>query len=429
MRRASRTRSERPISTAAMAWVVAAACLLGGAPGALCTQLEGMGEDFLVSSLSGFLDTPSVAVADDGTMVVVWARLDACGPGCADSRTRVMGRRLSDQGSPLTDEFQITDSSGPGGTNPVVKAHPDGGFVVLWQADLDPVYPPVVRRLGLDGLPVGGPVTIRPRVAGESFGGNDTAFALDVFPDGEILVAWNSTWFFSLIEAQRFSPGLQTVGRRLVVNSHSGFLDSPSAAALGDDGFVVAWFRFAPFSAGESSVQVRRFTRRGAPVGVDVTASSEPERNRFYTHPVVSAREQGYTALWQVRRPGEFLGIRGRHFASDGTPVGREFRLDEQVAGRVVDQLTATADGEGRTLAVWTHNDHQQEAIDVVARVIDVDGRLRGPAARATATVSGNQYSPSLAVGPGGQIALAWTDESFGALERRIRGRLLRLVP
>ncbi|MDA8017678.1 MAG: hypothetical protein MPN21_09545 [Thermoanaerobaculia bacterium] len=99
------------------------------------------GSEIVVESSLNNSDA-SVAMAEDGSFVVVW-RLDV-------GLTReVYSRHFDSDGVPTTSSLPLASTPGLGGRQPSVQRDPNGDFLVLWYTDISDV---LMRRLGSDGL-------------------------------------------------------------------------------------------------------------------------------------------------------------------------------------------------------------------------------------------------------------------------------------
>lgn len=93
-----------------------------------------VGSQFEVNSITpGHQDSPSVAMAPDGTFVAVW-RTESVGSRDSDSGS-IQSRRFFADGSPRGPQFQVNTYEPGAQLRPAVAVDPDGNFVIAWHSD------------------------------------------------------------------------------------------------------------------------------------------------------------------------------------------------------------------------------------------------------------------------------------------------------
>jgi len=95
------------------------------------------GADFVINSYTtDFQVNAAVALDPWGGFVVVWQSFGSWG-GDTYSRS-IQARRLTDNGVPLGDDFQVSLTEDGTQDYPDVAARTDGSFIVVWQSDVSP---------------------------------------------------------------------------------------------------------------------------------------------------------------------------------------------------------------------------------------------------------------------------------------------------
>ena len=151
-------------------------------------------------NFGGRTGTPSAAVLEDGSSIIVWQSFRAL---VEDSHNALFGRMLDADGRPAGDTFQIADFADR--TVSTAKGHevlplPDGGFAVLWNDPVgfetttpggDPTviggWAVTVQRYDAEGQPVGGPRALSQPT--EPYAREASALVL---PDGDIALVWDT---------------------------------------------------------------------------------------------------------------------------------------------------------------------------------------------------------------------------------------------
>lgn len=102
-------------------------------------------------------ETPALAIAADGGMLVAWGA-PAAGPPAPSQPARVLARRVAADGTPLGAAFQVNDQAIAGfPIEPAVAALEGGGFAVVWSSHLGVGVEQGIygRRLAANGAPTG----------------------------------------------------------------------------------------------------------------------------------------------------------------------------------------------------------------------------------------------------------------------------------
>ncbi|HZE89557.1 MAG TPA: hypothetical protein VE404_08420 [Verrucomicrobiae bacterium] len=136
--------------------------------------------DILVSAYTGSNElTPDVAVAVDGTFVVVWART-----GSTDTSH---GQRFSSTGAPFGSPFLVGDSATELAFEPRVAGDPLGNFVVSWSGVDGGGYGVAARLFNSAGLKRGPEFAVNSYTTGRQ---SSPAALMDT--DGNFVVTWRS---------------------------------------------------------------------------------------------------------------------------------------------------------------------------------------------------------------------------------------------
>jgi len=197
---------------------------------------------------------PAIAMAQAGDFVVVW-RSNIAG------RYETRARSFGPDGSAHSAELAVHAATLGDQFAPTVGMAADGKFVVAWESGRDDQYEIRARRFTRAGVAQGAVFSVQPATAGDQFA---PAVAMD--PAGDFVVAWHSRPHGDYeIRARAFAADGTAQGPEIAVNSvRSG---TQKAAAVGRDAagsFVVAWHSDA---TGDWEIAARRFhTSRGLDV-------------------------------------------------------------------------------------------------------------------------------------------------------------------
>ena len=304
-----------------------------------------------------------VAMALDGRFVVVWTG----GTSIADV---VYGRRYAANGAPLGGRIRLATIRS-GQDSPDVAMAADGSFVAAWSQRVAKEHPDDpdeiaidvnVRRFGPNGQPLG-PETL-------AIGGSDEQSGpeLAMRPNGDFVIACDiyrgESSFYDVV-AQRFSSTGDPTGELIEVNEEltaDSSQSGPAIALAADGRFAIAWTdRLSDFARGgtdfstddPTGVVIRVFAADGTALGPGRPVNTHVPGTQ--AGPAVNALPNGtFVVLWTSGddQDGDEYGIFGRLVAADGTPRGREIRINIQRGGlQWAPALAIAANGKG--VAAW----------------------------------------------------------------------------
>ncbi len=304
-----------------------------------------LGGEFAVSQYRS--SRPSgVATDAEGNFVVVWG---SGGPGCPGCRNDyVKGRRFSASGVPRGNQFAISDP--PGGFytgDGSLAVHPDGSFVVAWDDEQDER----VRRYAADGTPEGAAVEI----AGTE-GTNAVLPVVAIEPDGGFVVIWEvfaPGWEMSVF-GRRFDVDGEPTGPVVPVVDPTFRYPGHDLATMADGSWVVAWS--SQSSYGSEPPRVRRFSADGQPLGEPIALESYASRLAREVS-VATEPAGGFVVAWEsLGSPGSdssYWSVQARRFTSEGIPLGAQFQVNAYTTGdQFGPRVVALSDGD--LVVAWT---------------------------------------------------------------------------
>jgi hypothetical protein len=203
------------------------------------------GGEFQINSYTPQMQiTPSVAMAEDGNFVVVWASgvvTETNGDGM-----NVRGRRFDSNGSPQDADFLVNTYTTLRQWFPVVAADPDGDFVVVWQSRGSPDASGEsiqAQRYSSDGSAQGVEFQVNAYTTNDQ-----TDPSVSSFADGDFVVVWESNGSFGTdtsgrsIQAKQYDSNGSVQGGEFQVNTYTSANQSdPDVATTPNGSFVVTW--------------------------------------------------------------------------------------------------------------------------------------------------------------------------------------------
>lgn len=241
---------------------------------------------------------------------------------------------------------------------------------------------------------------------------NQENASLDADDRGNVIVAWDS-------RRQRggqygvFARKLNAAGQPLTPevpvgdSSRSGAM-RPAVAATRDGGAWIAWTLLgADGDAG--SIMLQRFDRDLMPLTPEQVVNTVTSGHQHDAAAAVDGRGR-VLVTWTTPTdaPGHSV-VRARLFDDHGAPLGDEFPLSDDAAGRV-ETLVALAGlrgTEGGFVAAWADRGAGGATSDILMRRIRTDGVAQGPVVAVNAA-PGMHIEPSVDVDNQGRITIAW---------------------
>lgn len=325
------------------------------------------GEVVVNTEIAGNQADPDVAVARDGSFVVVWDS-----DGAQDGEARgIYGQRFGPDGLRVGDEFLVNQVTVGDQNDAVVAMIEDSvlgnlGFVVVWEDEAPGSNEELLgRRFAIDATPLGDAFPINVLTA---FDQEDADVASDAA--GRFVVAWE-TIDSSLdgIAARVFDPDGTPRSGEVPVNTFlTGDQENPSLAVAPDGGFIVVW-EDDEQEVGDLSIFGRFFDASGVAVDAPFQIDSFPAgaQEQVSVRYVPDGR---VCAVW--RSDGQdgtagLPGIVGNCFDADGGPTGAERVIHATLPGVQLDPWLGVG-ADGRALVTWSAVDQDGDALGVFAR-------------------------------------------------------------
>lgn len=335
-------------------------------------------------------------------VVLAWATAGQDGSGDA-----IYAQRYDRYGAKVGSQFRVNTYATNAQTAPVIAMDSLGSFVIAWQStgqdgSGDGIY---ARRYGYDGVALAGEFRVN-----NSTGGDQRAPALAMEPDGDFVIAYQSSTIDGNgvgIVARAYKASGSAVASEFRVNQFStGDQQAPSVAMDGSGNFIVAWQSAGQDGAGDAVV-ARRYTATGSAIG------SEFVVNQFTTGAqgaaTVAANLDGsFTIAWQSPlQDGNGDTIVARLYDSAGSAVGSEFIANTFTTGNQSAPSIATS-GAGDFAIAWQSALQDGSGDAVVARTFSAAGAPTSSEFVVNSFTTGAQSLPSISVEMDGDLVIAW---------------------
>ncbi len=315
----------------------------------------------------------------------------------------VYGRTFDALGRPTSHERRLNATLPGSQARPAVAALADGsGAWVTWQTTAATGSRIVLRRFGPGFEPAG------PEIAVAAIGRGVASDPVATLNGSTVLVAWS--WCASgrvpdcSIRARPFGQDGGAVGPELEISG--GPADSlPTAVAVGDGRFVVAWARRA---AGVPSGVFARWIRIGnaaaAELSGEVALASAVEVAAASIEPSLAGRADGGLVAGWLEPAEAGYDVRARRFLPGGEPSGEPFTVASAADGWTSGVAVEVAD-DGR-FAVSYNQERGSGDEEALVRTYSSAGEPEGAARSVSGGRAGAQR---LAVATGAR-RFAWSD-------------------
>ncbi len=180
---------------------------------------------------------PSVGMAHDGRFVVAWES-----SGQDGDLTGIFAQRFDGNGSPVGTEIAVNSYTTTSQDSPSMAVADDGSFLVVWESSGQDgsAYGVYCRAYDSTGTPSGTEFQVNSYTAS-----NQGRPSIAMMPDGGFIVVWQSFLQDRSgygVYAQRYDASRNLLGSEFSVNSHTTRdQDFPSTAVSLDGRFVVVW--------------------------------------------------------------------------------------------------------------------------------------------------------------------------------------------
>jgi Ca2+-binding RTX toxin-like protein len=290
----------------------------------------------------------AVAFLDDGGYIITWQSYDSNG-----SQYEIYGQRYAADGNTVDSEFVINTISAGYQTNPNISSFADGSFIVTWAHNSSFSGDISARLYSADGTP------------------SDSAFFVNTFTE----------------------------------NTQS----NPSVTALSDGGYVITWQAYNHVQtwerwnndADEYGIYRQQYSADGSKIGEESRVNTYTTASQIL--PVVSElTDGGYVIIWQSNSAdGDWLGIAGQRYASDGTRIGGEFIVNTTIVGAQYSPSLAALDNGG-FIVTW------ETTGNVLGRLYDGNGIAVGTEFQINTSIKPSSSLPVVTSLSDGGFIVAW---------------------
>lgn len=329
----------------------------------------------------GLAQGVGVTALENGNFLATWTvRSDQLRDGPNNAAVVPAAQVFAADGTPQTDTFALAQQARYIGPDDDVVVAPlsDDQLLASWvtQGSNEDDQKLVGRRLTSEGTPLDAPYTIQTEDPLSGVGDVDAAG----LENGGAVLVWDDNLRdeegvenFVAIRAEIVDANGQTVRDRFLINETTvGDQSDPAVGALANGGFAVAWQDIPENASVPVTVQTRAFTAAGDGLGNE-TELAAPD-NAGTTPTVTGTADGSYTVAWANANDAG-IALELRQAAANGEPLGASASVAPTGANQVP-ELSARPGG-GAALA-W------QSASEIGSPDTSIEVALLGQSSGAT---------------------------------------------
>ena len=292
-------------------------------------------------------------------------------------------------------------------SNAVLARHKNGTFVVAWMDERGGGYDIYYQHFSKEGDPLGGNV----RVNDDEGNKVPTNPAIAVNEFGVVFVTWSQWLTVSRdLYGQFFDSEGVRVGSNFKVNDDDGNRTTlPSVAADANNNFIAVW---EDKREGYFDIYWQRYASDGSPLGGNVKVDEEG-RPGALIEPAIGADGVGNFIITWSYYLGEDDKIFGQRYGEDGLPIGGNFLVNDDDGLGSQNAPVISADGTGNFIIAW--EDNRDGDIDIYAQQYDNSGFPIGDNFIVNEDeTNASQLSPAICSNEAGEFVISWEDYSYG---------------
>jgi hypothetical protein len=384
----------------------------------------------------------AVAMDTNGDYVATWSSYGQDGSGWG-----VYAQRYNANGVALGNEFQVNTTTLGDQENPSVAMAANGSFVIVWQSNQQNggsgwgIYG---QRYDANGVAQGGEFQVNTFQGDEE----DPTVAMD--GAGNFVVTWSSNgqdgsgWG---VYAQRFDLNGVALGNEFQVNTTTAGDQAYSTVAMNGTGsFVVTWSSYGQDGSGWG-VYAQRYDANGVAQGGEFQVNTTTQGDQLYSTVALDANGN-FVVTWSSNTAdGSSWAIKAQRFDANGVAQGHEFqvnsRIGQQPANLVggllgslgsalnsvnpVNEVIVPAAGDriysrvamdaaGNFMITWSSYGQDGDGWGIYAQQYQPNGVTQGKEFVVNTTTAGDQHDSAIAMNGRGDAVVVWSGNGVGGI-------------
>lgn len=308
----------------------------------------------------------------------------------------------------IKDDFLVNDdTTNTSQTNSSISMNAAGNFVIVWEDTRNIINSDIYfQRYNSAGLPLDANIKVVDDV--DTAGQWHPAVAMDA--TGDFVIVWDDNRNDDLdICFQRYTSTGTTVGSNTIVNVNINGADQYAPLIAMDEvgDFVIVWLiKYQTFTY---DIYFQRYTSTGIPLGVNTKVN---EQAGLAGNTSFSMDATGnFVVVWSDSRNGD-LDIYFQRYASDGTPLGVNTKVNDDTGNNFQSQPSIAMDAVGDFVVVWY--DYRNAKEDIYFQRYASTGAPLGVNIKVNDdTRTANRRVPSISINSAGDYIIVWQESNY----------------
>ncbi|MEQ1762822.1 MAG: peptidoglycan DD-metalloendopeptidase family protein [Pyrinomonadaceae bacterium] len=331
-----------------------------------------IGNEFRINTYTQDNQTiPRIALDSAGNFVMIWESENQDGSGYG-----IYGQRYNSAGTPVGSEFRVNTTTTNSQHGPFVAMAPDGTFVVIWVSDFQDGDQEGIfgQRFDATGVPVGGEFQINTFTAGIQ---RNPGMAMDA--NGNFIVVWESIGQDGSdkgVYAQRFNALAVPQGPEFRVNTFTVGLQGEEWVSMTPTGeFIVTWSSVGQDGSG-SGIYAQRYNAAGASQGGEFQVNTYTFSDQIFGTTSIAPNGNFVIAWESISQDGNGRGVFGQRYDAAGVPQGSEFQINTYTTDNQFSPYLTT-DANGNFVVAWISSGQDGSVEGVFGKRYDAAGNPR----------------------------------------------------
>ncbi|NOX37215.1 MAG: hypothetical protein GXO78_06725 [Calditrichaeota bacterium] len=345
---------------------------------------------------------PSISLDRSGNFVIVWQDYRN---GNAD----IYAQRYTSNGVPIGSNFKVNDDSGDSLQEyPSISHDADGNFTIVWVDQRNENRDIYAQRYYSDGTLIGANF----KVNDDNSSADQSLPSISLNGSGNCVIVWQDYRNGNAdIYAQCYTSEGIPIGSNFQVNDDnsntSQVLPSTSLDMAGN--FVIVW---QDHRNRDTDIYGQSYTSNCTPVGSNFKINDDRGSARQRYSSISLDRSGNFVIVWEDYRNG-YADIFAQRYTFDGIPIGSNFKVNDDSGSAGQWYPAISLDSRGSFVIVW--HDQRNGDWDIYAQRYASDGTPRGPNFRVNDdNSSARQRCPSVSLSKEGYFVIAWEDYRNG---------------
>jgi len=341
-----------------------------------------------------------VSIQKNGNFLLTWADMQEAG-------YPIYAQRIFHDGTALGNAFIVADVPQIGFimTSPVIASDSSGRFTIVWADSRNGEYDIYAQQFSETGIAEGNNLKINDDQGSASQ--LNSAVATD--GNGNFIVTWKDYRNGTIdVYSQRFSHNGTALGDNFKVNNFTGStFEFPPAVALDESGnFVITW---EDTSHHNFDILAQRYSSDGTALLSNVKVNDDLENAGQFDPAITSDAYGNFVIIWLDGRNGHNKDVYAQRFSSDGTTLGKNFKVNDDVGNPAQFHPAISSDPAGNFVVTWQDNRNGFNA-DIYAQRYSSDGTALASNFIINDDVNASQSSPVISMDTEGNFVIAWCD-------------------